>query len=478
MTKSEHLAGSYALPLPELPPIVVDDDLQLDSSNFRYVRFSDWCADLFDISAQGDPSFLVLADDPPLAFLLGEKQIASFATDRALKDLIGSLNSPVWPCVEGNLSDLATRAVSDFARKQMQDATGLRSASAELRRNFSEMQTRFVHFEDFIYSSLAPKYVIAHLWKSTEVAVTLSAGMKLVQAMPVSSYALAAIDVSVVGVQGDGATLSLTITRLDGGPISDPIGVKLGPSYAGWARFHLPQALAGHPDDVALELQVLGENEVELTLSTPCPIAQYRLRVDGQPDARVLALRVFNGLPGARLPGTHPARVLPPLDGKPRLTTVFDLNPIELLQPSPSMMVEPEAADYFDCEYWANEDAILVHPSIHFPVVAAARNLIANRMTRATASIQVARHDTDTIAFAIGAAPAGVVGNSEDALPYLGQWQVLRPGEWGICEKMFDTPLEGPFDIFMATSMEGHPSNENAWALFRDFWFTNAGPET
>ncbi|MHA3914953.1 DUF6212 domain-containing protein [Halovulum sp. GXIMD14793] len=443
--------------------VVADDALAEGLSGVRIMALSDWADGLTETS----PGHLA-ATELPLGFLLTDTSLA----DDRLRRLVETLHCPCVQAAEDPSAALLT-LLADAAVTRHAEAADLRTALASLRREHAAMQTRFTRFEDFVYDALAPKYVLAHHWHPTEEALRLEPGQSLTQALPVSSVAFAALDISVVEVGPEAPVLTLTIARPSGGPLADPVELELAEDYRGWARFHLPRALKGFPQDVVATITTSAA--VSLTTALPSPVARYRSRRDTVEQAGPLALRVFKGLPGAQLPETHPPRTAPPLDPRPRLFTAYDLTPAELLPAAPDMIIEADAADYFACEYWGKENAFLVHPSVHFPVVAVAQNLAATRLVRLAASIQSARQDCDTIAFAIGAAPAGVVSNSEQALEYLGPWQVLRPGEWGMCEAMPAQPISGSYDLFMATSMEGHPSNQNAWALFRDFRITNSG---
>ncbi len=445
--------------------VVAEDSLVADITGVVVVPLSQWAVGLTETPGDNLTATTAL----PLGFLLTDDSL----TDERLQRLIETLHAPRKIVTGGAAAQQALlRLLAQAAADRHSEAADLRSSLAALRREHAAMQTRFTQFEDFIYEALAPKYVISHIWNPTDQALKLAGGEVVVQALPVSSSALAALDVSVIGTGPDAPTLTLTLSRPSGAALADPIEVALASGYQGWVWFHLPRALQGFPQDIVATIATTAA--VDLTTSLPSPVAQYRLQQQGAAQSCPLAVRVFKGLPGAQLPDTHPPRSAPPLDPRPRLYTAYDLNPAELLAAPSEMIVAEDAADYFACEYWGNENAFLVHPSIHFPVVGVARNLAATRLTRLAASIQVARQDCDTIAFAIGAAPKGAVTNSEQALEHLGPWQVLRPGEWGSCEMMPKTPISGRYDLFMATSMEGHRSNDNGWALFRDFRITNS----
>ena len=469
------LRPTHAPLMESLPCIVVDEPATI-GQNANIVALADWVAGLIDLSLADEPQALALSGETPLGFIVSQARLE--ALDEPVIDLIESLHAPIWaPQSDIPLEQQILNHISQFAIRQMKEASDLRAAAAELRRQHSDMQSRFYQFENFIYDCLAPKYVLHHTWKATDQSIELS-DQALRQALPIPSQALAAIDISVVDITGEGGDLVLTVERAVGGAIAEPVAINLYPEYRGWARFHFAKALDGLPEDMVAKFEYRGAGSVRLTTSIASPIAKFQLQSGDQTQPSPLAIRVFKGLPGAKLPGTHSPRVAPPLDNKPRLFSAFDVSPAELLPEAPNVIVERNAADFYNVEYWQDQNAFMVHPSIHFPVVGIAKGLMASRMTRMTSTIQIARHDTDTIAFAIGAAPMGKVTNSDEALDFLGPWRVLNPGDWGVCEKMFEVPIEGPFDLLMATSMEGHGSNENGWAMFRDFWITNSRQST
>lgn len=468
------------------PTVVVGDDLKDCSpgAGVTIVKFSIWTKNLAEVGLPDRPKALACVDGEVLGFLLTEASLQKMGDDDPVRALIEDIAAPVICCPKADSADkLRTRIIELLLQSNTKLATENaleRAANAEIRRQHMDMQSRFSQFEEFAYHALAPKYMRMQEWQETESKVTIGGDVReLKQALPFSSNALAAVDVYVSTVTGSGGKLSLTLTRQVGPAFAEPISVDItGKSAGHWVRFHLNIALAGPPEDAVAVITYEGDGSVALALSHPSPVEEFRVRADGVAQIAPLAMHGFRGMPGAELPETQSPRTAPPMDGKARLISAFDIKPARLLPQLHRLVPSRKTKDYIVCEYWDGENGFLVHPSVYRPVVAVIRGIAASRLTRLIASIQVARRDTESIDFAIGAAPARSVQNSKQALATIGPWQTLQPGEWGVCEANISHPIAGKFDIFMATSMVGRKLNRHGWALFRDFQATNASGDT
>lgn len=465
-----------------VPTLIVGDTLAArpDLPGVRVVALADWIAGLAQVSAADAPLDLAAVDDAVLGFLLGADDVAALAANVPVRRLIDTLQAPTELCDPHEDASALTRRAFGLALDQMnsaqRDAAQERAAAATIRQQHMAMQDRFVEFEEFVFHSLAPKYVRTAEFRDQSATVTLTeVGPTLRQPLPFSTASLAAIDVHVRAQTGRDAALLLRLTRRTGPAFAPEIRLVPPPNHTGWVRFSLTHALSGPVEDVIAELRLEGAGSVTLSLSHPSPVPDYRLRAGSQVFDAPLALRGYRSLPGAALPPTQMPDIAPPPDGQTRLLMAHDLQPATLLPHLGPLRGVVEYGDYVTCEFWPRHNAFFVHPSAERPVVAVVRDIAASALTRLRASIQVARHDALPVAFAIGAAPAGLVTTLKQCLRHLGPWTVLSPAEWGECRAQLAAPVTGRFDLFLAASMEGRPHNSHGWALFRDILATN-GP--
>jgi hypothetical protein len=184
-----------------------------------------------------------------------------------------------------------------------------------------------------------------------------------------------------------------------------------------------------------------------------------------------LALRVYQTTARMTLPPLRDPRGPLPADGTTRLIQPRDLGQPHLLPWATGRIPRALRAYAFSFETRRDDarDAILVRPSARRPVVARLPGLTVERLTQLRAIVQIARHDTMEVHFALGAAPSGTVSSARQALAHLGDWVALLPAQWGECWCEPEAPLEGPLDLLLATAMPNAPFNTNAEALFRGF---------
>lgn len=167
-------------------------------------------------------------------------------------------------------------------------AAALRAEAAALRRDYMRLQQSFAETEDFLNAAFAPTFTCARAWEPAEGAVS----GQVAQRLPVGSIGLAAVDVWATGA-GSG---SLRISRLTGPDFCDKI--MLETKGEGWVRAMLPVPLSGLAEDVVIHL----ETDFALGLSLPIPLNYMHATGASAP----LALRVWKGLPGCRIPEMEP----------------------------------------------------------------------------------------------------------------------------------------------------------------------------
>jgi len=185
--------------------------------------------------------------------------------------------------------------------RERQTAASLRAESAALRRDFMRLQQSFAETEDFLNAAFAPVFTCARVWEYAEGAV---AG-EVAQRLPVGSIGLVAVDIWARGA-GVG---QLRFGRLTGPDFGEPIVIEA--AQEGWVRAMLRVPLSGLAEDVVIRVVA----DFDLGLSLPIPLTYMHASGAEAP----LALRVWKGLPGCRIPEMTPrgARYVLPASALP-----------------------------------------------------------------------------------------------------------------------------------------------------------------
>ncbi len=215
----------------------------------------------------------------PLCAVVSAADQAAFA-DSALARFLAGAGVPV---VENVTEALATA----LSRAQAQAAV-LRAEQAALRQDFMQLQQSFAATEDFLNAAFAPTFTCARAWELAEGEVR---GV-VEQRLPVGSIGLVAVDIRAMGA-GHG---TLRFSRLTGPDFGTPITLEA--KGEGWVRAMLPRALNGLAEDVVIRV----EADFALGLSLPIPLDYMHATGANAP----LALRVWKGLPGCRIPEMEP----------------------------------------------------------------------------------------------------------------------------------------------------------------------------
>lgn len=179
-------------------------------------------------------------------------------------------------------------ALSAALVAEKQAAAALRAESAALRQDFMRLQQSFAETEDFLNAAFAPVFTCARAWEFAEGAV---AG-KVEQRLPAGSIGLVAVDIWAMGA-GAG---HVSFGRLTGADFGEAIAVEA--KGKGWVRAMLPLPLSGLAEDVVIRVN----SDFELGLSLPIPLDYMHATGANAP----LALRVWKGLPGCRIPEMEP----------------------------------------------------------------------------------------------------------------------------------------------------------------------------
>lgn len=466
---------------PAAPVIVSGDDLAEETmiGGIHVLPLSAWRARVENDGA-------ALADMTVLGLALCTPDAKAVAADPELSGLIAAAGIPLRDIgAMPTSADLREATFSLLLARHdaaVRDAAQERAALAELRRTHMQMQADHADLEAWVWDALAPKHHLVRSWPATAHIVAMDAG-EVMQPLPVPARGFIAVDLHIAESAPEGGHVSLRLTRPVGPDFEGCAALVAVPAGAhGWFRLTLPRAGGGMAEDAVLTLAYTHPDKAALrvSLAPDSPFADYRATMPEGPASAPLALRVYRTLPHMPAPALVDPRFGPPADGATRLVTPADLGaPVQL--PYFGGRVRRRLAAYPDAprvEYWQTENAVLVHPSIRRPVMARVPGLQVEALAQLRGIVQISRHDTLPVAFAIGVAPAGSANSVETALAHLGDWVHLLPGEWG--EVWTDPPagLSGDLDLLLATAMPNMPFNRNAHALFHGFRVTTRQADT
>lgn len=425
---------------------------------------------------------LVLPDMTVLALALSPADLAAVEADAALSAVLSAAEVPLTdaPADAAGWHALVLRLLADRLDRVADQAAEDRAALAALRATHMQMQTDHAELEAWVWEALAPKYKLAREWPVGGAVLRLDPGAVAMQPLPVPARGFIAVDVHLAQSPAVAGRLAIRLERPTGPAFEGTeASVEVPAAAAGWLRLTLPRAPGGMAEDCLLRMVWQPDSPedapaLELSLAPDSPFPDYCVRLGDAVQDQPLALRVFQTLPHQPAPPLHDPRQPLPADGMTRLLRPADLPEPEQLPWStkPLRRALRRYPDFTRVEYWEKEQVFFVHPSTARPVVARVPGVTVEDLRQLRATVQIGRHDTLPIAFALGAAPAGTVGSVEEALAHLGPWVHLLPAEWGEvwCEP--PEPLSGKVDLLLATAMPGMPFNRNADALFHGFHLT------
>lgn len=216
----------------------------------------------------------------PLCAIVSAQDRAAFAAS----PLAGFLADNSVPVVSN-----PAEALARSLQTERHESATLRAQSAALRRDYMRLQQSFAETEDFLNAAFAPTFTCARAWEPVEAACITG---KTEQRLPTGSIGLVAVDVWAMGA-GKG---HVSFGRLTGPDFGDSISIKA--TAEGWVRAMLPLPLSGLAEDVVIRVKA----DFKLGLSQPVPLGYMHASGAKAP----LALRVWKGLPGCRIPEMRP----------------------------------------------------------------------------------------------------------------------------------------------------------------------------
>ncbi len=215
----------------------------------------------------------------PLCALVSDADMPAFEKSALARFLRGA-GVPV--------SDRLETVLGAAVLAEKQAAAALRAEQAALRQDYMRLQQSFAETEDFLNAAFAPTFTCARAWEPAGGEVSGAVEQRL----PTGSIGLVAVDIWAKG-KGQGR---LCFGRLTGPDFGEEIALESGGE--GWVRAMLPKPLAGLAEDVVIRV----EADFALGLSLPIPLEYMHATGADAP----LAMRIWKGLPGCRIPDMEP----------------------------------------------------------------------------------------------------------------------------------------------------------------------------
>jgi hypothetical protein len=262
----------------------------------------------------------------------------------------------------------------------------------------------------------------------------------------------------------------------------------------GWNRFDVPPVREPLDEPVIVEVNWEPDSVGSLKLALGEAVADKRWAASGL-EARLgdrpIALRIYEGVPGLRLP---PSGFNAPPDG-PRTEARAGVHNLDHLLSLARFWKGPQGPDKTVIRYMGSEVGLLVHPTGRAPVSAVINRVTLHNAASLNAEVALDHESAADTEFGLFAAPATVSSRLGPPAPRasglvsllrLGvtrangngmtggdptlsasiAWLALRSREEGILSFEFDAPVSGPVDIFLLTRSV-RKDTRYAWAHFK-----------
>ncbi|TGN68016.1 hypothetical protein E4L95_02895 [Paracoccus liaowanqingii] len=363
------------------------------------------------------------------------------------------------------LAERVTALLVERLQRSETAAAASREAAALLRRENISGAGRFREIESFLYALGNPHVAQSLNWEPSGAVAELPADGSVVQHLPLNIVSITAIDLWLperLHVRNCEIRVSLQDSSGDEHALAEiPDEMRIG---SGWVRFALPMALQGDARNCSLILRNAGPARLMVGLGMRMPDARFTAQGDTMPGDQVLALRVWKALAGASIPERRDA---PMIDPRLEMTASL-LQPSAL--PAPEIFGMPSSAtDYITADFWAAEDAIMVHPSRSGAVCAVIRDVPMRGLLQLSAVVNTGHARSPNLNFAIGVTPHRAIGRDGIWESCMGSWVHGLPANgWGQVHCVPKGPIERA-DIYLATSLAQDMPNEHSWGLFRSF---------
>jgi len=434
------------------------------------VSITDWLRNCRDstVPATVGP---VSGSDPGRASVIGA--ILPEGAPEETRSLLRELRIPVLDANSGtDIRRWLVAALADELCRSRTLAGDALRASARLRRDAMELHDTLAGIEAFLEQLGGPTFADALYLPPTADAISFpepSAGasaqgeieIELAQPLPIPLGGIAAFDLYLVEVPENSANPLRLAVSAAGEEIAS-VDVSWRDLSVGWNRVRLPWTCrtSAAQGEVVLTSALAAGDRAAFGLSSSMPLQRSQLRANASvPPGAALALRVWRGIAGT---------AVPPLAGaspRPRGTRTVLLMPSDC--PRPALLSAPaDREDFIHTDYWANENAVLVHGTVKGRVTAILRGISVENLHAVTASVHSAHWHSPVLGYHLAVVPAGVAPPEEPA----GTWTTILPREWGEVHAFLEEPLSGEVDFLLSVMVANGAAKSNwSWGLFRGF---------
>lgn len=391
---------------------------------------------------------------------------------------------------------LANAAVGCLARTLARQREFSGRAALDLavyRREFERLQHSFSALEDYVSRNSLHRPLVLFDYPATAGKPAAAAArapdplgrrpgsLRVLQMLPVDSLGVAGIALFLRGKAQTGDTLQIRLLAMENDRTFGAWSIAAAELPSGWLHLSLSRAI----DVPALSLLVAvelpaGLDANFLALGQPHPYAEFRARIDGAETlAAPLALRVFGGLPGVRVPGVTGAFVASDATRPPVIAVPPELY-ADARQVYP--LDEPGAPKFV--LYDDPTASLTVHPHERGTMTVARLDLTAPaNVWCISARVALAHERANPTHFGLMAVPAVKKGADDILMENLQEKSTSFSGwvELSALEKRKISVFlpKGPASavtVYLMTRQAPDASPDFAWARFEGFEF-NASPQ-
>jgi hypothetical protein len=361
-----------------------------------------------------------------------------------------------------------SQAFAKLAHSAHVDAAQQRMALAALRRDYVEMETSFKGLEDYIVSQHLPP-----MWSAFELAAGkgwISYGgpprddIVIEQPLPVSARGIAAIELHVAFLHAHATgQLEVALHANDDPEPGHVWTVDYAALRNGWNLFQFTDANTMPNVTVRLVVKLHTKTGSAPSISVGEIMVPEKFRPRGPLglwSTSALAVQVWKGVPGVRIPRFHNA--IAAKEAAQQFGQVLSPNQMR----TAALLFAPMPEKTEGINYWQKEAAILVHPRADGLTCAVIKGVDVQDLVAIRAVVNLANEKAQPVEFAVTAIKADTF-NPSAVNELFAQWTAVKPLSWSEVFDPLGETIGGPVDILLATRMERNKKPDQAWALFR-----------
>jgi Family of unknown function (DUF6212) len=382
---------------------------------------------------------------------------------------------------------LASTALACLADELVRQRLSSGRAALDLavyRAEFERLQHSFSRLEEFVsqHSLQEPRV----LFEYAATAARFPAGTpqdsgepgarRLLQRLPVDSLGVAGVAIDFRTPPAPGTAIGIGLYGLENDRTYAEWSIDSSHVPTGWLHLALNRAI-DEPDVGLLVIVDLpaGLGHSALAFGQPHPYEEFRAYVEGgEPLHAPLALRIYGGLPGVRVPAT--TAVFPPKDAPPPPLTLLSH---DIYQTVRQVFPPPERSQPNFVSFDPTLGSITVHPREGGTVTAARMDLVVPAHAwRCSAQIALAHELAQPTEFALLALPLAANGSDAHFLERLDESAACFSGWIGLAAlqrkrvSVFLPRTHGrTLSLYLLTRQAPDASADFAWARFAAFEF-------